>query len=90
MTISIILIVASLLFVSMLMAMWRYRLRLIAVTFILGSIYLLATSDVFLVIRVPTICVSGLAILLGIMIILPTNHPPKPRKARRFNSTGNV
>ena len=83
MVIEIVIVVAALLFASFLMALWRHRLRVIGLTFLLGSIYLLFTSDVFLVIRVPTICLVGFGIVLAIMIMFPTNNSKRPKKAAR-------
>jgi len=82
----ILVLVLSLLIVFFLTILWRNRLRVMGFALLLASVYLLFTSDVFLVIRVPTICLVGLGIMLAIMIMTPIHQPQSAKNAAHVNN----
>lgn len=85
MTISTIamIVITALIFVTALIAAWHLRFQIIGVAILVGCAYLLYISDMFLVIRVPTICVVGMGVLLAVFTFVPR---PVPRKGDAQNS----
>ena len=72
-------VIFALIFVTALIAAWHLRFQILGFAILVGSAYLLFISDMFLVIRVPTICIAGLGVLLAVFTFVPR---PVPRKRK--------
>jgi len=66
MAVEALIVIAALILMSLLMVLWKRRFAVLSVAILLGSAYLLLTSDMFLVIRLPTACVAGMGVLVAL------------------------
>jgi hypothetical protein len=64
MGVEMITVFATMILVSLLFWAWKKRFAVLSIVILLGSVYLLLTSDMFLVIRLPTACVVGMGFLV--------------------------
>lgn len=57
---------AAMTLASLLFLAWKKRFAVLSIVILFGCVYLLLTSDMFLVIRLPTACVVGMGFLVAL------------------------
>lgn len=72
-------ILLALLLASLLLIVWRKRVQVFGALLMLGSLYLLFTSEAFVVIRMPTLCVVGMGMLAALWLFAR----PSPRRRKQ-------
>lgn len=75
------LVIIALLSITALILAWHLRFQILGLVILIACAYLLFTSDMFLVVRVPTMCVVSIGVLLAVFTFVP--RPQKQERPHR-------